>query len=109
MENETVAVPEALAKQIEKRGVKFLESLSKKSQLDEFKMTYNVRKASGLKCPFCSSLEQKAAGSLWYNEDDYNHLVCRKCLTEYNVSTKPLSLEQIITTLRKIKKGEVEL
>jgi len=102
----TISVPKKLAEQLEKYGTGVLDSLAKRTELFSFKAEYNVSKASGLKCPFCSTLEQKAAGSLWYDESDYSHLVCRKCLTEFSISSKPYSISELIENLRKIKKGE---
>jgi len=84
---------------------KLMEKLERSAELDNFKSTYNVERATPLKCPACASI-QRSPGSLWINKDDKSIFTCRKCRITYQISTKPMSTDELIIQLRKIHRGD---
>jgi len=94
---------EAFTKELAKNP-KLLEQLQKKSELEDFKERYNVKRATPLKCPACSQY-MVTGGSLWINKDDHLKFVCRKCKLEWILGCLTKDNDILIEELRKILKG----
>jgi len=91
-------------KEIEK-DPKFLGRLRKREELSNFKESYNLDRATPLRCPVCSVYLQ-SPGSLWADKIDPTKFVCRKCKLEFTLICHTPKNSQLIDDLRKIVKGE---
>jgi transcription elongation factor Elf1 len=79
--------------------------LRKRAELDRFKEKYNVERATPFKCPACAALLQ-SPGSLWIDKDVKSRFVCKKCHTIYQITSEPLSTDELIYNIRLILKGD---
>lgn len=87
------------------RDPKAIESLQRSAGLAEFKSTYNIERASPLKCPVCSQWGQ-TGGSLWIIKDGtYTNFVCRKCRVQVHLEFPGKDNKQFIQELREAMKG----
>lgn len=84
-----------------------LAKLRRGRELDHFKKTYNVERATPFKCPVCSRLSL-TGGSLWINKDDKSLFTCRRCHLTFRIECQTLSNEEVIWHMRQIQKGEEE-
>lgn len=82
----------------------FVAKMQIRADLDEFKETYNVNRATPLKCPACSS-KGFSGGSLWWNEEEPKGLVCRKCRLVWAIECLTTPLSELIPKLREMLKG----
>jgi len=85
----------------------FLEKLQRKAEMDEFKSKYNVEKSSPLRCPSCSQYGY-SGGALWFNKDNLEVCVCRKCKLEWKLKCLSMSTDEAIEKTRAMIKGETE-
>ena len=83
-----------------------ISRLKKGAELDDFKVKYNVERATPLKCPVCSIFLQ-SPGSLWINKDDPTQFVCRKCKLEFTLICNTVDNGTLISDLRKAVKNEL--
>ena len=79
--------------------------LQKREELEEFKKTYNLERATPLKCPACAAVLQ-SPGSLYIDKDIPTRFVCRKCKLVFSIMCHTIPNEALITNLRSINKGE---
>jgi hypothetical protein len=89
-----------------------LLQMKRRAELDKFKETYHVTKASGLKCPACSAYLSFGGGSLWWDptqapsEDgtcnSYYEFACRKCNLTWSIACTSKPLEEVQAEIKEI-------
>lgn len=84
-----------------------LTTLQKRIEKEEFFSTYNIDKATPLKCPHCSSY-LNTGGSLYIHKEDPNTFTCRKCKLTFTLISHEKPLDLLINNLRLINKESPE-
>lgn len=82
---------------------KLAERLQRRAEIDEFKMKYNVERATPFKCPACTQWG-KSGGSLWIGKDDKSRFVCRGCKLEWKIICLTLPTEELIIQIKEASK-----
>ena len=77
--------------------------LLRKSELQDFKDTFNVERASPLRCPACSQYGQ-SGGSLWRVKNEKSKFVCRKCHKRFNVEWLDGDIDELILSIKEANK-----
>jgi len=80
----------------------YLASLQRSCDLATFKATYNVSRASALRCPVCPG---QYGGSLWVG-DDPTQFTCRKCLLSFHIVCHQIANIPLLDAVRQAKKGQ---
>lgn len=80
----------------------YLQSLQRSANLSDFKDTYKVSRASGLRCPACPG---QYGGSLWIGDNPLE-FTCRKCRLSFQLTCHQMTNDALMTIVKKVKKGE---